>query len=366
MKMHYATPLLLCVLLSACGESSGKQEEAAPVAAKVAMTITTADVMVRSLNQALEAQGPIAPWQEAIISAKVNGLTLAELQAQIGDRVKRGQLIARFDDRIVNAELAQAKANLAQAIASEKQAAANLERILRVKDAGALSKQDLQVAETQAEMAAAQREMAQAQLSAQEIRLKDCEVRAVDDGIISARSATLGQVAQAGSELFRLIRQERLEWQAELNASQLAQVKPGQSVEVTLPDGKTVTGTIRQLAPSMNNTSRLGLVYVDLPPASGARAGMYASGLINLAERQAAVVPAEAVVLRDGRSSVFRMDGNDKVVQIPVETGRRIGKQIEISAGLEPGDRVAVRGAGFLADGDHVNRIDIADIGVTP
>ncbi|HVK98385.1 MAG TPA: efflux RND transporter periplasmic adaptor subunit [Dongiaceae bacterium] len=320
------------------------------------MTVTTARVQVQTLPQVAEVQGTITPWQEAIISARVGGLTLVELQAQVGDRVKRGQLLARFDARTVNAELNQAKANLAHASANAVQSNANRDRTVRMQSRGGVSEQELQTAQTQAEMAEAQRKMAEAQLTAQQIRLQDTDVLAVDDGVISARTATLGQVAQPGTELFRLIRQERLEWQAELNSQQLARVRAGQSVTINLPNGSQVRGTIRQLAPSLNSNSRLGVAYVDLQTGSTAHAGMYVSGQIDLEQKESLVVPAEAVVLRDGRSSVFIMSGDNKVVQTPVETGRRNGNMIEITQGLSAGDAVAVRGAGFLADGDHVKQ----------
>ena len=360
MKTAHFPSLLLCILIAGCNPSS----EQAASAPKTSMTVTTAQVQLQTLPQAAEAQGQIAPWQEAIISARVSGVTLVDLQVQVGDRVKRGQTLARFDARSVTAELTHARANLAQATANAVQAAANRDRTVRMQGKGAVSEQEQQLAQTQAEMAEAQRQMAAAQVTTQEIRLQDCEVRAVDDGVISARNATLGQVAQAGTELFRLIRQERLEWQAELNSQQMAQVQPGQSVTVTLHDGTRINGTIRQLSPSLNSNSRLGLAYVDLEPGSRARAGMYASGHINLDQTESLAVPAEAVVLRDGRSSVFIMGSDDKVIQTPVETGRRDGSTIEITQGLSAGDLVAVRGAGFLADGDQVKRAPGKELGV--
>lgn len=366
MKAPHLLALSAIVALSGCGQ---KPDTPSP-SAKAAMTITTAQVQPHTLARAIEAQGPITAWQEAIISAKVNGVTLTELHADVGDRVKQGQLLARFDTRIVNAELAQARANLAQATANAKQATANRDRILRMQGKGAISEQDWQLAQTQVEMADAQREMAQAQSAALEIRLKDCEVRAVDDGVIAARNATLGQVSAAGAELFRLIRQQRLEWQAQLSAQQLAQVAIGQVVTVTLPGGKSVTGTLRQLAPALDPQSRLGLAYValdtDNDSGTEARAGMYASGTIQLAEQTSLVVPTDAVVLRDGRSYVFRVTADEKVTQVAINTGRRDGKLIEVSAGLADNDRVAVRGAGFLVDGDRVRLAETPPIaGIT-
>lgn len=352
-------PLLLALMagttLIGCKQSN---EPAIPLA-KAAMTVTTSGVQRQTLAGSIEAQGLIVPWQEAIVSAKVSGLTLTELNVNVGDRVQKGQLLARFDTRIVNADLAQARANLAQATANAKQATANRERILRMQGKGAISDQDLQLAQTQVDMADAQRDMAQAQLTIQEIRLKDCEVRAVDEGVISARSAMLGQVPASGVELFRLIRQERLEWQAQLNVQQLSQVEPGQTVAINLQNGMSLQGVVRQLAPGLDNQSRLGLAYVDLTSGSGARAGMFAKGQIQQAQRDALVIPAESVVLRDGRSSVFRISADDKVTQQSVETGRRTGNLIEITAGLTNNDQVAVRGAGFLVDGDRVRRADM-------
>lgn len=361
MKAFQYSCLMVLALLSGC--DSGAEADV-PAAAKTAMTVTTTQVRQHTLAQAAEAQGPVAAWQEAIISARVSDLALVEVNAQVGERVSKGQVLARFDTRIVKADLAQAQANLEHATANATQANANRTRNERMRTRGGVSEQELQTAQTQAEMAEAQRQMAQAQVTAQQIRLQDCEVRAVDDGVISARTATLGQVAMPGTELFRLIRQERLEWQAELNAQQLSQVQPGQSVTLHLPGGGQVSGVVRQLAPSLNNNSRLGVANVDLQPGSAARAGMYASGTIGLTQKESLVVPAEAVVLRDGRSSVFLLGEGDKVVQTPVETGRREGNLIEIVHGLSAGDQVAVRGAGFLADGDLVKRVPVKELDV--
>lgn len=352
MKAAYLPSLILLTVLAGCGLD---KEADTPAAPKTAMTVTTATAHQQTLARILAADGPIEPWQEAIISARVGGLTLTEVKAEVGDRVHKGQVLARFDTRAVRAELAQARASLAEATANAVQAAANRDRTLRMQGRGAVSEQEQQMAQTAADMAEAQRQMAEARVVAQEIRLDDCEVRAADDGIISARSATLGQVAQPGTELFRLIRQERLEWRAQVNARELDQVQPGQIATVELANGVSVDGVVRQMAPSMND-SRLAVVYVDLPADTAVKAGMYASGYIQLGQAESLLVPAEAVVLRDGRSSVFLLGNDDRVVQVPVHTGRRVGKQVEILQGLQPGDLVAVSGAGFLNDGDRVLR----------
>jgi HlyD family secretion protein len=341
------------VALSGCDAEPQDSAETKP-----ALTITTAEIRSEVWPHALEVHGQIAPWHEAVISARVAGLPLVEVRVDVGDRVKRGDLLARFDDRTVRADLAQAQASVAQAAANARQALANRDRAAKLRPDGLVSEQDLQLQGTQLEAAEAQRALAAAQVTAQEVRLQDCEVRAVDDGVISVRSAALGQVAQPGGELFRLIRRERLDWRAELTAAQMSQVKPGQSAHLTLADGSKATGEVRQISPVLDNSSRLGIAYVDIQAGSGALSAMYASGRIIVSENAALALPAEAVVLRDGRSSVFVVNAEDRVSQVPVELGRRSGDFVEIRSALKVGDRVAVRGAGFLNDGDRVKRVE--------
>jgi hypothetical protein len=124
-------------------------------------------------------------------------------------------------------------------------------------------------------------------------------------------------------------------------------------VQLALPDGSQAKATIRQLAPALDPNLRLGIAYADIEPGSSARASMYVRGRIELAATDALVVPGESVAIRDGRSYVFAVEGN-RVRQVPITTGRRVGNEIEIVRGLAGTERIAVRGAGFLNDGDLV------------
>jgi RND family efflux transporter MFP subunit len=202
-------------------------------------------------------------------------------------------------------------------------------------------------------MAEAEVAQAKAALMAARLKLDYTVVTAPDDGVVSARSAALGQVANAGTELYRFIRRGRLEWRAEISSAAVSAVTPGLGVSVQLPDGLRATGHVRQLAPSLSNDTRLALVYVDLDHAASARAGMYVSGTIQTSVRDATIVPAESIVIRDGRTYVLYLSGN-QVQQRAVEIGRRQGKLAEILSGISPGDVVVVRGAGFLNDNDIV------------
>lgn len=322
-----------------------------------ALTITSTLATEKEWPHWIEASGEIAPWQEAVIGATTGGSRLLELGAEVGDRVRKDQLLARFDDETLRAEVAELKAGVAQARATLREAESNRERALAMGRISALSEQEIQQHVTRAETARAQLESAQARLASRELQLSHTVVTAPDDGVISARTATLGSVSQGGQELFRLIRQSRLEWRGELTAQQVVRVVPGQAVTLHLPDKTTVVARIRKIAPSMDDQSRLAMVFADLSAESAAKAGMYVSGTIALEAAPALVVPAQSVVIRDGRSFVFRVDGgagDARVIQQRVEVGRRYGGEAEIISGLAAGDRVAVQGAGFLTDRDFV------------
>lgn len=146
---------------------------------------------------------------------------------------------------------------------------------------------------------------ANADLRSIRIKLAQTRIVAVDDGIISGRKALLGDVVSAGSEMFRMIRDGRIEWQAELDAQQLPGVKAGQLARVMLPGGIEVEGRVRLVSPMLDGKTSRALVYVSLPIGSMARAGMYASGRIELPSSPALTVPDTSVILRDGRSYVF-------------------------------------------------------------
>lgn len=332
------------------------QADEAPQPA-AALTVARVAPQWRQWPATIEATGTIEPWQEAVIGAQLSGLRLLEVRVNVGDQVKKGQLLARFDAEMLNADMAQLKANLAQSEAAAAQAETNKERVLKLKDIGSLSQQEILRYQTEAETSRAQLKAVKAQIDAKRLQLRYTEVLAPDSGVISARQATLGAVAAGGQELFRLIRQNRLEWRGELTAEQMAQSRPGQHIALSLPDGSQAEATLRQVAPALNPQSRLGIIYADLKPGSPARAGMYAAGRLLLNESPALTVPAASVVIRDGRSYVLKLQNNGDIVPVmlqAVETGRRQQAEVEIIQGLSENDRIVGEGAGFLNDGDLV------------
>lgn len=323
-------------------------------AGKPALTVSLVQPQRTSLALQVSANGSIAAWQEASVGAEVQGLRLAEVRVNIGDQVRRGQLLATFAREMTNAELAQSRAALAEAEATLAEAAANAQRARDLQGSGALSAQQIGQY-LSAERAAQARVMAQrAAVDTHELRLRQTQVTAPDDGVISARNATVGAVMPQGQELFRLIRQGRLEWRAEVAATDLARVKVGMPVTLTPPGVAPLSGRVRMIAPTVDPATRNGLVYVDLPRGSAAKAGMFARGSFEIGASGALTLPQSAVLLREGFSIVFTVGADNKVGQVKVSTGRRIGDQVEITSGLDAGARVVAAGGGFLTDGDLV------------
>jgi RND family efflux transporter MFP subunit len=291
---------------------------------------------------------------------------VAELHAGVGDSVKRGQLLVSFAPESVQADVALARAALNEAQANAAEALANADRARAVQGTGAVSAQQINQYLTQEATAKARVESARAQLDAQLLRLKQTQLLAPDGGIISARSTSVGSVVGAGAEMFKLIRQGRLEWRGEVTAAEFARIRPGMNVIITAPGGVQARGRVRMLAPTVDAATRNGVVYVDLLGALTAgqsmgaafKPGMYARGDFELGSTGALTVPQTAVVVRDGFSYVYRVGADNKVSQLKVQTGRVVGEHIEIQSGVKPEDRLVAGGGSFLSEGDTVKVVN--------
>ena len=338
----------------------------AAIAPRPALTVTVTTPLRATVATGVAANGNVAPWQEAIVGAEANGMRVAEVRVNVGDVVRKGQVLAAFDSQMVNADLAQSRAAVAEAEAMLAEAAANAQRARDLQPSGALSAQQVAQLLTAERTAQARLEAVKAAQQVQQLRLQQAQVLAPDSGVISARNATVGAVVPAGSELFRLIRQSRLEWRGEVSANELAQIKPGQKV-VVHGGGAAVTGTVRIVAPTVDAATRNAIVYVDLPDTAGRlKAGMFARGEFATGSSTALTLPQTAVLLRDGFSYVFTVAPDGRVTQGKVSTGRRSGDRVEILQGLDEKARVVASGGGFLADGDTVRVVAAAPAAQAP
>ena len=349
---RFLLPALLSLGLLACG---GEAEAPAPKAARPALTVTLASPQTVEWTQQLAATGSVFGWQEAVIGAEIANYRIAEVRVQVGEHVRKGQVLARIDDSTVASELAEATAAVNELAAGLAEARANAERARALQAQGFYSKQMNTQYQTAEQGAGARLAAARAREQAARLRMARTAVLAPDEGVISARNATVGSLTQPGQELFRLIRGGRLEWRAEVPSAELGHLRAGLPASLTGPGGERAEGRIRVVAPSVDTQTRNGLVYVDLPASTALRAGMFARGEFQLGTTPARVIPQSALVLREGFAYVLVPDAGMRVALTKVTVGRRQGDRVEIIDGLPAGAQVVNSGAGFLADGDLVS-----------
>lgn len=307
MNIVKRSPLILKIALSGMvlaggavwftGSSKAEQAAAPAVAvSRPALTVRTTSLREDKWARTLQANGSIMPWQEAIISAQVQGLRISEVKVSIGDHVKRGDVLVTLD-------------NFSRAgdDASERTAQAR--------------------------------------------------IVAPDDGVISAANANVGSMLQSGAEIFRLIRQGRLEWRAELTADELMLIRKGMSVEVSVGEGRILKGVVRAISPSVNAQTRYGYALVTLPDSSGIIAGAYARGVFDISggRKTLQALPQSAVMQRGSMTYVLVVDSANHVHERGVTVGQRAGDRVQIKQGLKADERVVESGGAFLTEGDIVN-----------
>ena len=350
----------LCVLaaLAACnsketGQQSVDNKSASSQTARAALSVSLVSPVETTITRHIQADGNIMAWQEANVGAEMTG-RIESVKVQVGDPVRYRQELARFTTDIETADHGQMIAAAAQAQANYEEAQAAAKRARKLKEQGFMGEQLLTQYETQAATAKARMEQANAARDANALRLANGVVRATANGVISRVDAVAGSIVQAGTPLFRLIQDGRLEWRAQVTASEMNRIRPGTAATVFLGDGLSLNGKVRTIAPTLDVQSRTGLVYVDLDPSPNARAGMYVSGQIQAGQSTALLLPQTALVLRDGFSYVMQVDEQNRVKQSIVQLGQRQGEAIEIISGLSKSARVVASGAAFLNDGDSV------------
>ena len=368
-KRYWFIAGVVILILAAIGyfisNKSGKPAADNKTTAKAVLAVETIYPQQQNWSVSITMNGAVSAWQEAQVSAEIGGLRIKQVLVDVGSTVKRGQDLALLADETVVADLHKQQATVARDRSSLAEAKSNADRARQIKDSGALSNQQINQYVIAEETAQANLNLSLAELENQQIRLRQTHVVAADDGVISSRTANLGNVVASGGELFRLIRQNRIEWRGEVNAQQLAQIKIGQKVALTLSYNRQVSGTVRMKAPTVDVNTRNALVYIDLPKGA-AEPGMYVQGTINVGTKPALAVPQTALVLRDGRSYLYEVqtttDMNNHqvhhVIQRSITTGRREGDLVEILDGITGNAQLVITGGSFLNDSDVVTVVN--------
>lgn len=359
--------LLTAALLLALGSPAFAQETGPK---PPTVTVTAAET--RTIAARVTVTGSIVAREEVLVSPEIENLRIVEILAEEGDRVEKGQVLARLSRETLQAELirleaAQARlsAGISQADASRAEAEAALKRSQALRQTGNASQELLDqrtatARTTQAgvRMAEAQRIENDALIRDLKIRLARTEVKAPAAGIISKRTAKLGaQSANGADPLFRIIADGALDVSGEVPEHRFAQLRLGQRADIELPGGQTVIGQVRLLSPMVNSSTRLGSVRIALPATAPALLGNFARGTITVSEKTTLVVPTAALQFGAKTSAQVAKDG--QIETRSVETGIRSGGLTEILQGLAAGEMIVTRAGTFLRQGDRVRPLPV-------
>ncbi|PBB89360.1 efflux transporter periplasmic adaptor subunit [Mesorhizobium sp. WSM3864] len=357
-KRHLLLAALLAALaavaaLKAYGRATPEPAAQTPAPAAT-LTVSVEKVVPQTVTSSVSATGTVAAWQEATIGAEESGLRLTEVLVAEGDHVKAGDVVARLDDSLLKAQLAEQKAAVAQAQAtldSALSAAARANKLLASNAVSAETAEDkataVKTGKAGVDQAAAATERLQAQLDR-------TTIRAPFDGIVSSKPAVTGSIVQAGTELMKIVRDGRLEVGVLVPEKVLTAISAGQPANIVDASGRAFSGSVSQVAETVNATTRLATVYVAVGEGSGLRPGMFARVTIETAASRQLTVAETALVWHAGKPAVFVVDDQGKVSAHPVATGTRQNGRVAIESGLSEGVSVVVAGAGFLNDGNLV------------
>lgn len=325
---------------------------------EASLTVNASKAETSQFKRTLTINGTVFAWQDVVISPEVGGYRVEAVLVDVGDVVTAGQPLVRLSTALLQTDFASKEAMMKQREAETTNANLALERAKTVASKELLSQAELDRITSEALGARSRLDAARADYEASKVRLQFATVKAPDAGVITARNVTVGQLAQVGGEMLRMLRQGRVEWRGEVPETSIPSLKAGQTVTITAVDGTQHAGKIRTVSPTVNPNTHNGLVYVDIETTAALRPGMFARGRIEYTEAQALTIPLAAMVSSDGYNYVFVVEADRKVKRQLIKTGALQGNNIEVIEGLKPGTSIVTNGAGFLRDGDMVNVVE--------
>ncbi|MGH0223187.1 efflux RND transporter periplasmic adaptor subunit [Sinorhizobium meliloti] len=363
-----AIGLAALIAALASGASHGTKTEAAqPTLPKV--TVVTA--ARRDMAHEVFVNGVIAAVNEVSVGTTLSDQAISGVYAEIGDQVTAGQVLARLDTRTLTARVEQARAvllkaraALADATAANDEAQTNLRRVESLAGASVVSRQEADARRATALRAAAAVQTAEADIAAARAQLAEAEIdldrtviKAPVDGVVSARSARIGALANGSTPLFQIIANNNLELLAEIPERDLPGLAVGQAVSLQVNGfAASIEGRIRLIEPKIGERSRIGIVHIQLPRRDDLRAGAFATGRAVVDRRAVQVaVPLSAIrTAANGEGSVLRVDEGNRVAIRSVRLGLRSGGYVEVVEGLAVGDRIVATAGAFLKPGTIV------------
>ncbi len=329
--------------------------------------------------------GTLVPREEIIVGPEVEGLRVVDVLADEGDRVRKGQVLARLVSDTLEAQLAQNDAALARATAAIAQARATIAsaeaRLTEARNAysrgmplaktGVISESGMDQREASAKtseaavvsarqgltLAEAEKNQIEAQRRELVWRRGRTDITAPADGVVSRRNVRIGGFATgAGEPMFRIIARGEIELEGEASELQLPRIREGQPAVVSTAGADMVKGRVRLVSPEIDRNTRLGRLRIFLGDVAGLRIGAFARGRIETARSDGLAIPASAVLYgSDGPTVQLVVDGLVRTRRIKL--GLAQGDLVEVREGLAPGDVVVARSGTFLRDGDAVRPV---------
>jgi HlyD family secretion protein len=374
MAMLLVAAASIAISLITLGHHPGDVPHAAQANGPVPL-VTTTQVERRPMVRSLTVAGSLVARHELPIGAEASGGRIASVLVDEGDRVAKGQVLARLDSAVLEAQLRHAQATTRDAAAAAASTEADFRRVDGIRGTGAVSTEQVGQRRAAAASAAARLAAAQAETGELEARLGQTVLQAPADGVIAARSAEPGAIVSPGhAPFFRLVEGGLVEFDAQVPQDQLQGLAPGLKAEIGLgaltwegalrtgstgesPAGDAaITGQIRAIAPTLDPQSRLGIVHIALPFDPRLRPGAFAQGRILLSRAPALSVPLSAVLWENDKDFVYVVAG-DHAQRRAVQTGAVEAGRVEIRAGLAEGDHVILSAGAFLHDGAAVREV---------
>lgn len=340
----------LMLVTGACRESS------APPPAEGA-AVTLAPVVVRDVEDHIEATGELVALDEATIAAEVSG-RITRVLFEEGDAIESGAIILEIDRERRQLELDDARARVAETEAAVREQQREMRRIRQLHGRDVASRAQLDQAETALATARSRLEASGARLGVAERELRDASVTAPFAGRIARRRVSRGEFVQRGQALVELVALDPVEVEFHLPEIDTGRVHLGQRVDVRVapyPDS-AFTATVTVIAPVIDPRTRTLRVRAELPnPEQKLRPGLFARVDLGVNRRAGVkLIPEEAVLQRADGAVVFRIDADSRVERRVIRTGEYRGGEVEVVAGLGGGDWVVTRGHSDLVDGELV------------
>jgi len=338
---HYTKP-------AAPGAAASQQQQLPLVSASVPG--------IQAVKSTVTFTGTIQARYDMAISAEGESGRVTAVLVEAGDKVKRGQVLARIDQSVLRPQLNRLAASLEESKAQAALSAAEYRRAQGVAASGALSSEEIARREAAAITDEAKVKVAAAQLAEAEARLGKTEIRAPSDGVVLTRNAEVGQTASPGGEpLFRLARDGEIEMRGQVAERDLATLSVGQAAQVYLTGIATpFEGQVRLLGAIIDPNSRLGEIRISLKPSSALRPGAFARGEVVVGAAQRPVLPQTAVLSDAQGTFVLIVNSENKAERRTVRVASTVAEGLVISEGLNGDERVITTAGAFLRAGEAV------------